>query len=97
MLRLALGLGSAGGLIAQAADSAPGTPFDWVQYGVLGLVLAALVFGKLIPGPTHDREVKRGDRLEDELRARNTYIADHVIPLLARTALVLERKAADDA
>lgn len=72
---------------------------EFVQYGVLGLVLLAIIVGWLTPGRQTDREAARGDRLELELKALRDRLEGEVIPLLAKAILALEeaerRRATD--
>lgn len=63
----------------------------WLQYGVLGLVLAAVVLGWLVPGPSHKRETERADRLEVELRTLRERTEERVIPLVTRALDLIER------
>lgn len=64
---------------------------QWAQYGVLGLVVVALLMGWLVPGRYFDREVRRGDRLEAENERLRHQVEDRVIPLLTRAMDVLDR------
>lgn len=63
---------------------------EFVQYGVLGLVLLAIIVGWLAPGRSYDREAQRGDRLEEENARIRDRLEGEVIPLLAKAIVALE-------
>lgn len=69
------------------------SPADWIQYGVLGLVLLSLIVGWLDLGRTTAREAKRADRLEEENARLRQHTEDQVIPLLVRAMDLLDRQA----
>lgn len=91
MSPLAQGVGIASSILL--VQSAPESPAAWLNYGVAGLVVISLVFGWLVPGRSHDREVARADRLEAELRRRDEYIAEQVVPALTRATDALAKVA----
>lgn len=76
-------------LLAQAAG-APGV-VEWLQYGVLGLVVVAIILGWLVPGRTYEREVKRADRLEEENERLREHNEQRVVPLLTRAMDLLDQ------
>lgn len=57
---------------------------DWVQYGVLGLVVLSLITGWLVPGWAWRREAERADRLAQENARLREHIEDRVVPLIER-------------
>lgn len=71
-----------GGLVLSQA--APDGPIQWLNYGVLGLVVVSLLVGWFVPAKVHEREIARADRLEAELARRDAYIAEEVVPALTR-------------
>lgn len=75
-------------LLAQAD---PTDLAELAQYGVLGIVVVAMLVGWLIPGPTHKRETERADRLETELRTLRERTEERVIPLVTRALDLIER------
>lgn len=85
--------------LAQAAINDP--PL-WAQYGLLGLIIACLIFGWLVPKYVSERETKRAVEAEAKLDAYRTKVEEQIIPLLARTTeavvqatQVLERDRTD--
>lgn len=71
-------------------------PLDpWVQYGVLGMVVLAIILGYLVPYKAHRREQERADRLETEVDRLRQVNEDRMLPLLARALDVLERAKVD--
>lgn len=67
------------------------SPTDWIQYGVLGLVVLSIIVGWLTPGRQTEREASRADRLEQENQRLRQHTEDKVIPLLVRAMDLLER------
>lgn len=54
--------------VAQAApNTGPDLVAQWLQYGVLGAVLLALVLGWLWAKPAVDRIIKENEKLRDRL------------------------------
>lgn len=74
-----------------AADPAAAGP-DWAnlaQYGVLGLVVLAFVFGKIVPGYIYERRVAEYNAEKDENRRLEDTIKEKVIPTLVQSTAVL--------
>lgn len=71
---------------------------DWVQYGVAGLVVLALIIGWLVPGHAYKREAERADRLAEENQRLRDHNETRVVPLLERALGVLDaqRRVTDD-
>lgn len=67
-------------------------PVEWLQYGVLGLVVLSLIIGWLVPGRIYDRAVKRAERLEEENERLRERMEERVIPLLTRVMDLLNRR-----
>lgn len=59
----------------------------FVQYGAVGLMA---LFGVWFARGAYQREVTRGERLEDENRRLNTLIVDRVIPALTAASTAAE-------
>lgn len=70
----------------------PATAFEWAQYGVLGLVIVAILAGWLVPGRHYDRAVQRADRLEAENRELRDRIENKVVPLVHDAITALARR-----
>lgn len=64
------------------------------QYGVLG---AAVISLAAFARQAYKREADRADRLEEELRALNTKLQQDLLPVVARAAIVLEKRTRDEA
>lgn len=47
------------------------TPLDWVEFGVLGLVVVGLLTGLLWARPAVDRILRENDRLQERDRQRD--------------------------
>lgn len=72
-----------------AQTPAPGAdPFEWVNFGVLGAVLGAVLFGLLWAKPAVDRILRENDRLA----AENQRLEDEVLAE-ARAARVAAEQA----
>lgn len=70
-----------------AQTPAPGAdPFEWVNFGVLGAVLGAVLFGLLWAKPAVDRILKECDRLA----AENQRLEDEVLAEARATRLAVE-------
>lgn len=77
--------------LAALSQADPTDLAELAQYGVLGIVVVAMLVGWLIPGPTHRRETDRADRLETELRSLRERTEERVIPLVTRALDLIER------
>lgn len=73
------------------AQTLPPGVGEWVERGVLGLVVVALIMGWLTPGRQTEREATRADRLEAENQRLRELNEDRTIPLLVRVVDVLDR------
>lgn len=60
-----------------------GTPFDLVQFGVLGIILMLVLFGFLWAKPSVDRIIKDKERAEAQRDAMIETYEEKIIPLLA--------------
>ena len=70
-----------------AATSSGGGIETLANYGVLGIFAIILLgFGL----KAWQREIARADRMETELREKNTFLQDRVIPALTAAAAALE-------
>lgn len=77
--------------LAQTAQSGPTGP-DWTnlaQYGVLGLVVLAFIFGKIVPGYIYERRVAEYEAEKNENRRLEDTIKEKIIPLLVQSTDVL--------
>jgi hypothetical protein len=75
-------------LFAQQAESSP----DWTniaQYGVLGLVVLAFIFGKIVPGYIYERRVEEHEAEKAENRRLEETIKERVIPALVKSTDVM--------
>lgn len=61
----------------------------FAQYGVLGLVVLAMIFGKLVPGYIYERRVEEIRQLQSEVAELRHTIEEKVIPALIRSTDVL--------
>jgi hypothetical protein len=71
------------------------TPPDlplWAQWGVLGVVIVALITGWLVPGRTHEREIARADRLEQENARLRDRVETKVLPLIHEAIHALQER-----
>lgn len=69
-------------LAAEAANSLPELPTA-AQYGILGILVAALASGRFVtPRYVLDRERERADRMEQENVRLNTLIQEKAIPAI---------------
>lgn len=64
---------------------------ELLQHGVLGFVLIALILGWIVPGKSHDRAVRRADRLEEENKRIRDRVEDKVVPLVQTAIASMER------
>jgi len=63
---------------------------EFLNYGVLGVVVLGFLFGWIVPKPTHDREVARGDKAEIERDKLILVMQEKVIPALMDSTRTLE-------
>lgn len=76
-----------------AAETSASSPLDFVQYGILGLVLAALLMGWLWAKPAVDRLIADHDRVVTQRDALLATYEQKVIPaLIESTQLTLSLK-----
>lgn len=71
-----------------AADGQP----DWAnlaQYGVLGLVVLAFIFGRIVPGYIYERRVLEHEAEKQENRRLEETIKERVIPALVKSTDVM--------
>lgn len=77
-------------LLAQESGNNSGP--DWTglaQYGVLGLVVLAFIFGKIVPGYIYERRVQEHQQaVQDNQRLEET-IKERVIPALVKSTDVM--------
>lgn len=62
---------------------------DLAQYGVLGLVVLAFIFGKIVPGYIYERRVAEHDAEKEENRRLEETIKERVIPALVKSTDVM--------
>jgi hypothetical protein len=65
---------------------------DWTslaQYGVLGIILLLVIFGKLVPGYIYDRKVEEHEADKAEMRRLEETLKERVIPALTKSTDVL--------
>lgn len=65
---------------------------DWTnlaQYGVLGLVVLAFIFGKIVPGYVYERRVEEHHAVIAENKQLEETIKERVIPALIRSTDVM--------
>lgn len=74
-------------VVAQSAGDPDWT--DLAQYGVLGLVVLAFIFGKIVPGYIYERRVKEHTSEKEENRRLEATIKDKVIPALVQSTDVM--------
>lgn len=75
-------------MIFAAADGQP----DWAnlaQYGVLGLVVLAFIFGRIVPGYIYERRVLEHEAEKAENRRLEETIKERVIPALVKSTDVM--------
>lgn len=75
----------------------PGSPdtfFSWLQFGVLGLVIAAALFGWIWFKPAVDNLLNRLERLEKKLDDREDFIRTVVMPAVSESNELLKEVAA---
>lgn len=62
---------------------------DLAQYGVLGLVVLAFIFGKIVPGYIYERRVAEHEAEKLENRRLEETIKERVIPALVKSTDVM--------
>lgn len=65
------------------------TTANFIQWGVLGLVLLLVIMGKLVPGWAHEQLRKDYDELKVENAAMRKSIEERVIPALEKSNAAL--------
>lgn len=77
-------------LAAEGGSSLPELPTG-AQYGILGILVAALASGKfVVPRYVLDRERERADRLEAENVRLNNVIQEKAIPAIVQAATAVK-------
>lgn len=77
-----------------AQQTSPSTdPVEWLQYGVLGLVLIAILTGWLWAKPAVDRILAANDRLRDERSKQTEALIAEVHGLRAEVHRLVEELA----
>lgn len=66
---------------------------EFIQWGVLGLVLLLIIMGKLVPGWAHDQLRKDYDDMRAENAAMRKSIEERVIPALEKSTVALASAA----
>lgn len=72
-------------LLAQAGGDSAVNWGNLAQYGVLGLVVLALIFGKIVPGYIYERKVAEYEAEKAENRRLEETVKEQVIPALLRS------------
>ena len=67
-----------------------------VAVAVVVGVIALVVTGRLVPGPSHDREVVRGDKQDDRLDSMTELLHGVLNQLRVVTALLEDRRRERD-
>lgn len=75
--------------LAQSGSS--GEVLNLAQYGVLGAVIIALLWGRLVVGRQFDKEVQEKKEAQEELRALRDQIQGEIVPALVRSTDTLAR------
>jgi hypothetical protein len=78
-------------LLAQEVAPAGFPVLELVNYGVLGLVVLAFVFGKIVPGYIYERRVQESADLRAENERIRTHIDERVMPALVRSTDLLSQ------
>lgn len=63
---------------------------DLAQYGVLGLVVLAFIFGKIVPGYIYERRYAEYEAEKAENRRLEETIKEKVIPALVKSTDVMQ-------
>ena len=64
----------------------------WAAFATLALtVISLIVMGKLVPGPSHDRETRRADALDTRLDTLTTDQHDMAANVKTLAELLLDR------
>lgn len=75
-------------LLATETTSAP----DWqnfAQYGVLGLVVLAFIFGKIVPGYVYERRVTEHYAAMEQNKQLEETIRERILPALIKSSDVM--------
>lgn len=62
---------------------------DLAQYGVLGMVVLAFIFGKIVPGYIYERRIAEHEAEKAENRRLEETIKERVIPALVKSTDVM--------
>lgn len=79
-------------LVAQESGGNSSNGPDWTglaQYGVLGLVVLAFIFGKIVPGYIYERRVQEHSAAVAENQRLEETIKERVIPALVKSTDVM--------
>ncbi|MCA1844466.1 MAG: hypothetical protein LC792_15010 [Actinobacteria bacterium] len=74
-------------ILAVASDQLAG----WAQYGVLGLLVVALVTGLVVPGPSYKEALRARDAAEERERRLRDTIEGQMLPLVHDMISLLEK------
>lgn len=77
-------------MLTDLAQASGGTPLDFVQYGVLGLIIVALLLGWLWAKPSVDQLRADKERAEAQRDALMLTMQEKVLPALAQSSQVNE-------
>lgn len=80
--------------LARAAESGGDSSPNWAdiaQYGVLGLVVLAFIFGKIVPGYIYEKRVEEHRKALEDNRLLEETIKERVIPALLKSTDVMGR------
>ena len=94
MLKVAALVWYIGAPVGVAAQQGSSDPTDWTglaQYGVLGLIVLAFIFGRIVPGYIYERRVVEVEQLRAENKSLDDSIKDRVIPAVISATDVLSR------
>ncbi len=64
-MRLALAAAAVSSVLAQAAPGVPPEVGQWLQFGVVGLVVVGFLTGKIRRGADYDALLKKNERFEE--------------------------------
>lgn len=78
-----------------AQSEIPGWIGGLAERGILGLVVLALVFGKIVPGYIADQKDKKIEKLEAKNEAYETLMREQVLPALMKSNEVISRALAE--
>lgn len=81
-------MGAVSIIFAQGADGSVNWA-DLAQYGVLGLVVLAFIFGRIVPGYIYERRVAEHEAEKEQSRKLEETIREKVIPTLVQSTDVM--------